>query len=211
MASGMEICACIPSPSHVGLALSSEVFEKVAASCTRPRTKIAACAFAVGASYAASATVTDNLGPGYSLKQEAIGLAVMGEIPLVVVNVQRGGPAPASRQVRSKANLMTPFSAARRRAQGRHGARHHIGGLLLLHHHARARSQRPFNMVVVGSDGVRPGHVAATVPAAEVQRIIGSRNRSPESGSGRGKAYDWTRIPGSRAVSFRVSPAACTP
>jgi 2-oxoglutarate ferredoxin oxidoreductase subunit alpha len=37
--------------------------------------------------------VTITSGPGYSLKQEAIGLAVMGEIPLVVVNVQRGGPS----------------------------------------------------------------------------------------------------------------------
>ncbi|HLE66972.1 MAG TPA: hypothetical protein VI730_07470, partial [Burkholderiales bacterium] len=51
------------------------------------------CAFAIGASYAGKCAVTITSGPGYSLKQEAIGLAVMGEIPLVVVNVQRGGPS----------------------------------------------------------------------------------------------------------------------
>ena len=55
--------------------------------------EISACAFAIGASYAGKCTVTITSGPGYSLKQEAIGLAVMGEIPLVVVNVQRGGPS----------------------------------------------------------------------------------------------------------------------
>jgi 2-oxoglutarate ferredoxin oxidoreductase subunit alpha len=55
--------------------------------------EIAACAFAVAASYAGKCTVTITSGPGLSLKQEAIGLAVMAEIPLVVVNVQRGGPS----------------------------------------------------------------------------------------------------------------------
>jgi len=55
--------------------------------------EIAACAFAIGASYAGKCAVTITSGPGYSLKQEGLGLAVMGEIPLVVVNVQRGGPS----------------------------------------------------------------------------------------------------------------------
>jgi 2-oxoglutarate ferredoxin oxidoreductase subunit alpha len=47
----------------------------------------------VGASYAGKCAVTITSGPGFSLKQEVIGLAVMAEIPLVVVNVQRGGPS----------------------------------------------------------------------------------------------------------------------
>jgi 2-oxoglutarate ferredoxin oxidoreductase subunit alpha len=55
--------------------------------------EIAACAFAIGASYAGKCAVTITSGPGMALKQEAIGLAVMAEIPLVVVNVQRGGPS----------------------------------------------------------------------------------------------------------------------
>jgi 2-oxoglutarate ferredoxin oxidoreductase subunit alpha len=55
--------------------------------------EIAACAFAIGASYAGKCAVTITSGPGYSLKQEGIGLAVMAEIPLVVVDVQRGGPS----------------------------------------------------------------------------------------------------------------------
>ncbi len=55
--------------------------------------EIAACTFAIGASYAGKCAVTITSGPGYSLKQEALGLAVMCEIPLVVVDVQRGGPS----------------------------------------------------------------------------------------------------------------------
>jgi len=69
------------------------VFEKVGGIVHQAEDEIAACAFAIGASYAGKCAVTITSGPGYSLKQEAIGLAVMCEIPLVVVNVQRGGPS----------------------------------------------------------------------------------------------------------------------
>ena len=55
--------------------------------------EIAAVCAAIGASYAGQLGVTGTSGPGLALKSEAIGLAVMTEMPLVVVNVQRGGPA----------------------------------------------------------------------------------------------------------------------
>ena len=55
--------------------------------------EISAATFAIGASYAGKCAVTITSGPGLSLKQEALGLAVMAEIPLVVINVQRGGPS----------------------------------------------------------------------------------------------------------------------
>ncbi len=69
------------------------MFEKVGGVVHQAEDEISACAFAIGASCAGKCAVTITSGPGYSLKQEAIGLAVMGEIPLVVVNVQRGGPS----------------------------------------------------------------------------------------------------------------------
>ena len=69
--------------------------------------EIAACAFAIGASYAGKCTVTITSGPGYSLKQEAIGLAVMAEIPLVVVNVQRGGPSTGQPTKAEQGDLLT--------------------------------------------------------------------------------------------------------
>lgn len=55
--------------------------------------EIAAVCTAIGASYGGALGATASSGPGIALKTEAIGLAVMLEIPLVVVNVQRGGPS----------------------------------------------------------------------------------------------------------------------
>lgn len=55
--------------------------------------EIAAVASAIGASFAGDISVTGTSGPGLALKAEAIGLAVMTELPLVIVDVQRGGPS----------------------------------------------------------------------------------------------------------------------
>jgi 2-oxoglutarate ferredoxin oxidoreductase subunit alpha len=55
--------------------------------------EIAAVASAVGASFGGALGMTASSGPGIALKGEALGLAVMTELPLVVVNVQRGGPS----------------------------------------------------------------------------------------------------------------------
>lgn len=55
--------------------------------------EIAAACAAIGASYAGSLGVTATSGPGMALKTEALGLAIATELPLVVVNVQRGGPS----------------------------------------------------------------------------------------------------------------------
>lgn len=55
--------------------------------------EIAGICTSIGASYAGNFAVTTTSGPGLSLKSEAIGLAVMTELPLVIVDVQRGGPS----------------------------------------------------------------------------------------------------------------------
>ena len=55
--------------------------------------EIAAIASAIGASYAGQLGVTSSSGPGIALKGEAIGLAIMTELPLVIINSQRGGPS----------------------------------------------------------------------------------------------------------------------
>ncbi len=94
LASGMDICAMYPiTPATSASHYLSDVFERVGGLVHQAEDEIAACAFAIGASYAGKCAVTITSGPGFSLKQEAIGLAVMTEIPLVVVNVQRGGPS----------------------------------------------------------------------------------------------------------------------
>ncbi|MBW6493110.1 MAG: 2-oxoacid:acceptor oxidoreductase subunit alpha [Burkholderiaceae bacterium] len=94
LASGMEICSMYPiTPATSASHYLAEVFQNVGGIVHQAEDEIAACAFAIGASYAGKCTLTITSGPGFSLKQEALGLAVMGEIPLVVVNVQRGGPS----------------------------------------------------------------------------------------------------------------------
>ncbi len=55
--------------------------------------EIAGICSAIGASFAGSLALTTTSGPGLALKSEAIGLAMMTELPLVIINVQRGGPS----------------------------------------------------------------------------------------------------------------------
>ncbi len=55
--------------------------------------EIAAISAAIGAAYAGAIAATGSSGPGIALKQEAIGLAVMTELPVVIIDVQRGGPS----------------------------------------------------------------------------------------------------------------------
>jgi len=94
VASGMEVCAMYPiTPATSASHYLSDIFEKVGCVVHQAEDEIAACAFAIGASYAGKCALTITSGPGLSLKQEGLGLAVMGEIPLVVVDVQRGGPS----------------------------------------------------------------------------------------------------------------------
>lgn len=108
LASGMDICAMYPiTPATSASHYLSDVFERVGGIVHQAEDEIAACAFAIGASYAGRCAVTITSGPGYSLKQEGIGLAVMAEIPLVVVNVQRGGPSTGQPTKVEQADLLT--------------------------------------------------------------------------------------------------------
>lgn len=71
--------------------------------------EIAAVASAVGAAYGGDLAVTGTSGPGVALKTEAIGLAVMLEIPLVIVNVQRGGPSTGLPTKTEQADLLQAY------------------------------------------------------------------------------------------------------
>lgn len=68
--------------------------------------EIAAIASAVGAAFAGQLAVTSSSGPGVALKGEAIGLAVSVELPLVIVNVQRGGPSTGLPTKTEQADLL---------------------------------------------------------------------------------------------------------
>ncbi len=68
--------------------------------------EIAGICSAIGASYTGSLSITTTSGPGLSLKSEAIGLAVMTELPLVIVDVQRGGPSTGLPTKSEQSDLM---------------------------------------------------------------------------------------------------------
>jgi 2-oxoglutarate ferredoxin oxidoreductase subunit alpha len=68
--------------------------------------EIAAMASAVGAAFGGTLAFTTTSGPGVALKQEAIGLAVMTELPVVIVNVQRGGPSTGLPTKTEQADLL---------------------------------------------------------------------------------------------------------
>ena len=71
--------------------------------------EIAAIAAAIGASYGGSLGVTATSGPGMALKAEAMGLAVMLEIPLLIINIQRGGPSTGLPTKTEQSDLMQAY------------------------------------------------------------------------------------------------------
>ncbi len=68
--------------------------------------EIAGVTSAIGAAFAGNLAITTTSGPGLALKTEAIGLAVMTELPLVIVNVQRGGPSTGLPTKTEQADLL---------------------------------------------------------------------------------------------------------
>ena len=68
--------------------------------------EIAAIGMAIGAAYGGSLGLTGTSGPGMALKSEAIGLAVMTELPVVIINVQRGGPSTGLPTKTEQADLL---------------------------------------------------------------------------------------------------------
>ena len=71
--------------------------------------EIAAITSAIGASYGGSLAVTTSSGPGIALKAEAMGLAVMLEIPLIIINIQRGGPSTGLPTKTEQSDLMQAY------------------------------------------------------------------------------------------------------
>jgi len=94
MASGMEIVSMYPiTPATSASHHLADVFHKTGGFVHQAEDEIAAVAFAIGTSFAGKTACTITSGPGMALKTELLGLAVMGEIPLVMIDVQRGGPS----------------------------------------------------------------------------------------------------------------------
>jgi len=94
IASGMELAAMYPiTPASSVSHHLGGVFERFGGIIHQAEDEIAAAGVALGASYSGKVAFTITSGPGLALKTEFLGLSVMTEIPLVLVDVQRGGPS----------------------------------------------------------------------------------------------------------------------
>ncbi|MCA8966881.1 MAG: 2-oxoacid:acceptor oxidoreductase subunit alpha [Planctomycetes bacterium] len=94
MAAGIEMVAMYPiTPATSVSHHLASAFRGVGGVVHQAEDEIAAIGFAIGASYAGKTACTVTSGPGLALKTEFLGLAVMAEVPLVFVLVQRGGPS----------------------------------------------------------------------------------------------------------------------
>ena len=155
----------------------SDVFEKVGGLVHQAEDEIAACAFAIGASYAGKCAVTITSGPGYSLKQEAIGLAVMARDP--ARRRQRAARRPSTGQPTKaeQGDLLTAMFGSHGDAPKVVMAPSTIEDCFYSIITARKLAET-FNMVVVVLSDANLADVAAAVSAAAVQRRRGWRRRS---------------------------------
>ncbi|MFC2175450.1 2-oxoacid:acceptor oxidoreductase subunit alpha [Bacteroidota bacterium] len=94
LAAGIEVCSMYPiTPATSASHYLAEVFERSGGLIHQAEDEIAAIGFAIGSSYSGKTALTITSGPGIALKTEFLGFAAMAEIPLVIVDVQRGGPS----------------------------------------------------------------------------------------------------------------------
>ncbi len=94
VAAGFDLCSMYPiTPATSASHVLSEILEDFGGFVHQAEDEIAAIGVALGASYAGKTALTITSGPGMALKTEFQGLAVMTETPLVIVDVQRGGPS----------------------------------------------------------------------------------------------------------------------
>lgn len=92
--SGLPLfCGSYPITPATAILEELAIHKSLGAKTLQAEDEIAGICTAIGASYAGNLAATTTSGPGLSLKSEALGLAVMTELPLVIVDVQRGGPS----------------------------------------------------------------------------------------------------------------------
>lgn len=92
--SGLPLfCGSYPITPATAILEELAIHKNLGAKTVQAEDEIAGICTAIGASFAGNLAVTTTSGPGLSLKSEALGLAVMTELPLVVVDVQRAGPS----------------------------------------------------------------------------------------------------------------------
>ena len=113
IAAGIEMCSMYPiTPATSASHFLAAAFAETGGFVHQAEDEIAAVGFAIGCSYAGKTAVTITSGPGLALKTEFLGLAVMAEVPLVVVVVQRGGPSTGLPTKVEQGDLMAALYAS---------------------------------------------------------------------------------------------------
>ena len=107
IAAGCKFFAGYPiTPSTEILEAMARLLPKVGGRFIQMEDELASIAAAIGASWTGKKSMTATSGPGFSLMQENIGYAIMTETPVVIVNVQRGGPSTGQPTVASQGDVM---------------------------------------------------------------------------------------------------------
>ncbi|OFY66176.1 MAG: 2-oxoglutarate ferredoxin oxidoreductase subunit alpha [Bacteroidetes bacterium RIFCSPLOWO2_02_FULL_36_8] len=175
--------------------------------------EIAGVCSAIGASYSGCLSVTTTSGPGMSLKTEALGLACILEIPLVIVNVQRGGPSTGLPTKTEQADLFQAF-------YGRHGeapipvlAASTPSNCFEITYEACRIAIEYMTPVIILSDGyIANGTEPWKFPAEEeLNPIMISFISNPNSGNGHYLPYKrdeklsrpWV-LPGTKGMEYRI-------
>jgi 2-oxoglutarate/2-oxoacid ferredoxin oxidoreductase subunit alpha len=163
--------------------------------------EIAAIGAAIGASYGGALGLTASSGPGIALKSEAMGLAVMVELPLVVIDVQRAGPSTGMPTKNEQADLLqvmfgrnadSPIPAGAqvhdpRRLPVRRVPRDRLGAVAhpVDRRPARHRGRERNRCLDLPSVPARPGHARAPVGRSRHARPRAPHRRSREGGCDR--------------------------
>lgn len=107
VAAGCRVCAAYPiTPASEILEVLTRYLAKVGGVALQAEDEISAVMAAVGAGFGGVRAITATSGPGLSLKQEALGLANIAEIPMVIVDCQRGGPSTGMPTKHEQSDLM---------------------------------------------------------------------------------------------------------
>ena len=170
--------------------------------------EIAAVGVAIGASYAGKVAFTITSGPGMALKTEFLGLAVMAEIPLVVVDVQRGGPSTGLPTKVEQGDLLATLFGQPGDAPKVVMAPSTIEECF--HSMITARKlAETLPHARVRADRRQPGDRRPAVPTPELTRT-GWRRRRPEPRAGGTRPYDWDPETGLSRRFIPGQPGGCT-
>jgi 2-oxoglutarate ferredoxin oxidoreductase subunit alpha len=176
--------------------------------------EIAAVCAAVGAAYAGAIGLTSTSGPGLALKGEAMGLAVMTELPLVIVNVQRGGPSTGLPTKTEQSDLLMAFYGRNGEAPMAILAPSTPADCFWMAHEACRLALHTMGPVMILSDGylangTEPWRLPKVSDIPDIQHRLVTESNNPDGDHLPYKrdpdtlARDWA-VPGTPGVTHRI-------